>query len=72
MREAFKIFDRDGNGYIDIMELKSVVTRMGAPITDKEAEELFRDADLNSDGKLDYDEFVKMMMDQGSTDPPAT
>ena len=72
MREAFKIFDRDGNGYIDIMELKSVVTRMGAPITDKEADELFRDADLNNDGKLDYDEFVKMIMDQGSPDPPPT
>ena len=64
MREAFKIFDRDGNGYIDMMELKSVVTRMGAPITEQEADELFKEADLNGDGKLDYDEFVKMIMDQ--------
>ena len=64
MREAFKIFDRDGNGYIDFHELKSVITRLGEPISNEEADNLFRDADLNGDGKLDYDEFVKMIMDQ--------
>merc|ERR1719288_121986 len=58
MREAFKIFDRDGNGYIDLKELKTVITRMGEPLSDKEAEEIFKVADLNGDGKLDYDEFV--------------
>merc|ERR1712110_815890 len=52
MREAFKIFDRDGNGYIDLRELKTVITRMGEPLSDKEAEEIFRVADLNGDGKL--------------------
>ena len=27
IREAFKIFDRDGNGFIDAKELKLVMTR---------------------------------------------
>lgn len=62
MREAFKIFDRDGNGYIDFAELKTVITRMGEPLTDKEADEIFKQADSNGDGKLDYDEFVQMML----------
>ena len=62
MREAFKIFDRDGNGYIDFAELKTVITRMGEPLTDKEADEIFQQADSNGDGKLDYDEFVQMML----------
>ena len=64
MREAFKIFDRDNNGYIDLRELKTVITRMGEPFTDEEAEEIFKAADLNGDGKLDYDEFVHMILDQ--------
>ena len=62
IREAFKIFDRDGNGYIDSKELKQVVTRMGHVLTNAEADELMKEADLDGDGKLDYNEFVKMML----------
>lgn len=61
MREAFKIFDRDGNGYIDLKELKTVVMRMGEPLTMTDAEELFSAADTDGDGKLDYNEFVRMI-----------
>merc|ERR1711992_416621 len=62
IREAFKIFDRDGNGYIDSKELKQVVTRMGHVLTSAEADEFMKEADLDGDGKLDYNEFVAMMM----------
>ncbi|TRY79978.1 hypothetical protein TCAL_07547 [Tigriopus californicus] len=62
IKEAFKIFDRDGNGYIDAKELKMVVTRMGEALTAAEAEEFMQEADINGDGKLDYEEFLKMMM----------
>ena len=62
IREAFKIFDRDGNGYIDAKELKHVVTRMGEVLTASEADEFMREADLDGDGKLDYNEFVTMML----------
>ena len=62
IREAFKIFDRDGNGYIDAKELKHVVTRMGEVLTNEEADEFMKEADLDGDGKLDYNEFVTMML----------
>ena len=45
----------------NFQELKQVVTRMGEALTAAEADELFREADLDGDGKLDYNEFVKMM-----------
>jgi len=62
IREAFKIFDRDGNGYIDAKELKDVVTRMGECLTAEEADEFLQEADTNNDGKLDYNEFLTMLM----------
>ena len=33
---------------------------LGDPLTEKEAEELIKEADLNNDGKVDYIEFVAM------------
>ena len=66
MKEAFKIFDRDGDGYIDFKELKQVVTRMGEPLSSQDADELFREADINGDGKLDFNEFVRMITETWS------
>ena len=34
---------------------------MGQALTASEAEEFMREADLNGDGKLDYDEFARIM-----------
>ena len=38
-----------------------VVTQYGARLTLEEAEELLKEADLDGDGKLNYNEFVQMM-----------
>jgi len=62
LRDAFKIFDRDNNGYIDMKELKQVATMLGTTLTKDEVEEFMREADVDGNGKLDYDEFVKMML----------
>ena len=63
IKEAFKMFDRDGNGYIDMKELRMVITRIGQPLTSDDADELFLQADLDGNGKLDYNEFAKMITD---------
>merc|ERR1719342_179312 len=62
LKEAFKIFDRDKNGYIDMKELKQVACMLGATLTKDEVAEFMKEADVDGNGKLDYDEFVKMML----------
>ena len=38
--EAFKIFDKDGNGVISAAELRHVMTTLGERLTEEEAEEI--------------------------------
>ena len=59
--EAFNTFDRDKNGYISIDEMKHIldIVDEDAKLTEHEIEEIFKEADLNQDGKLDYQEFVQ-------------
>jgi calmodulin len=60
--EAFKVFDRDGNGFISHAELSHVMTNLGQRLTDEEVDEMIRMADIDGDGQINYEEFVRMMM----------
>ena len=60
--EAFKVFDKDGNGYISAAELRHIMTNLGEKLTDEEVDEMIREADIDGDGQINYEEFVHMMM----------
>ena len=60
--EAFKVFDRDGNGLISAAELRHVMTNLGEKLTDDEVDEMIKEADIDGDGHINYEEFVRMMM----------
>ncbi len=57
-----QVFDRDGNGFISAAELRHVMTNLGEKLTDDEVDEMIREADVDGDGQINYEEFVKMMM----------
>ncbi|EPQ04827.1 Calmodulin [Myotis brandtii] len=61
IREAFRVFDKDGNGYISAAELRPVMTNLGEMLTDEEVDEMIREADIDGDGQVNYEEFVQMM-----------
>ncbi|XP_070538757.1 calmodulin-like [Ptychodera flava] len=61
IREAFRVFDRDGNGFISASELRHVMTNLGEKLTDEEVDEMIREADIDGDGQVNYEEFVKVM-----------
>ena len=54
LREAFKVFDKDGNGVINADELRHVMTNLGEKLTDEEITEMIKEADTNNDGLVDY------------------
>jgi len=60
--EAFKVFDKDGNGFISRAELSHVMTNLGEKLTDEEVDGMIHEADVDGDGCINYEEFVRMMM----------
>eukprot|EP01122_Echinamoeba_exundans_P007377 TRINITY_DN2258_c0_g1_i1.p1 TRINITY_DN2258_c0_g1~~TRINITY_DN2258_c0_g1_i1.p1 ORF type:complete len:157 (+),score=56.77 TRINITY_DN2258_c0_g1_i1:23-472(+) len=62
IREAFKVFDKEGTGYIQAAELRHVLTSIGEKLTEEEVDELLREADVGGDGRIKYEDFVKVML----------
>uniref|UniRef100_A0A7N0TUG2 EF-hand domain-containing protein n=1 Tax=Kalanchoe fedtschenkoi TaxID=63787 RepID=A0A7N0TUG2_KALFE len=62
LKEAFKVFDKDQNGYISATELRHAMINLGEKLTEDEVEQMIREADLDGDGQVNYEEFVIMMM----------
>ena len=60
--EAFKLFDKDGSGTISSKELREVITTLGERLSEEETDNLIKEADQNGDGKINYEEFVKMVV----------
>ena len=54
MMAAFKTFDRNGDGFISLSELKFVMTQLGEKLTDDEYEQMLDAVDLDRDGRINY------------------
>ncbi|XVF57242.1 hypothetical protein PTKIN_Ptkin06aG0189000 [Pterospermum kingtungense] len=67
LKEAFKVFDKDQDGYISPHELRQVMMNIGEKLTDEELEQMIKEADMDGDGQINYEEFVRMMLAASST-----
>ena len=54
LRDAFRAFDKDGNGFISASELKHVMANVGEKMTDDEIEAMIGEADIDGDGQINY------------------
>jgi calmodulin len=55
------VFDKDGDGYITAVELKLVMKQLGEDLSEEQLNDMMREADSNGDGRIDFNEFCKMM-----------
>ncbi|KAM9343066.1 troponin C, skeletal muscle [Pholidichthys leucotaenia] len=61
LSECFRIFDKNGDGFVDREEFGEILHMTGEPVTEEDIDEMFGESDTNKDGKIDFDEFLKMM-----------
>ena len=59
--QAFKLFDKNGDGFIDISELKEAMATLQLEQDPAKVEQLFKDLDKNGDGTIDYVEFGRLL-----------
>ncbi|KAG5679868.1 hypothetical protein PVAND_009405 [Polypedilum vanderplanki] len=64
LRAAFKVFDKDNNGFVSFDELKYILTSFGEKLTDEEVQDILHEADKDRNGKLDYEEFIAMYLEK--------
>ena len=59
LKEAFKLFDVDGDGLISAEELTSLISKVGGEMADAEAKALIHAADKDGNQGIDFNEFAK-------------
>lgn len=60
-REAFSLFDKDGDGTMTTKELGTVMRSFGLDPSQKELIEMVAEVDVDGNGEIDFEEFLMMM-----------
>ncbi len=59
LKTAFAAMDTNGDGQVTKEELKALLSTLGESVDDAVIDEMIKIADVNGDGKVDFNEFVK-------------
>jgi len=60
-KEAFSLFDKDGDGTITTKELGVVMRSLGQNPTEAELVDMINEVDTDGNGNIDFPEFLTMM-----------
>ena len=60
-KEAFALFDKDGDGTITTKELGTVMRSLGQNPTEAELQDMINEVDVDGNGTIDFPEFLSLM-----------
>jgi len=55
LRDVFRLYDKEGRGYVSVAEMRHLLTSVGEKLTDEEAEQLLRMSGCVHNGMVQYD-----------------
>ncbi|XP_072387180.1 troponin C-like [Diabrotica undecimpunctata] len=61
LKEAFRLYDKEGNGYITTTTLKEILKELDDKITNEELDMMIEEIDADGSGTVDFDEFMEVM-----------
>ncbi|MEQ2252522.1 Calcium-binding protein 8, partial [Ilyodon furcidens] len=61
IREAFRVLDRDGNGFISKQELGMAMRSLGYMPSEVELAIIMQRLDMDGDGQVDFEEFMTIL-----------
>jgi len=64
----FKTYDKDGDGLITRVELRSMMHTLDHTLSDDEITAVFENIDKDGSGKIDYQEFIRWVCQVGTMD----
>ncbi|WIA08867.1 hypothetical protein OEZ85_008288 [Tetradesmus obliquus] len=65
LKEMFHSMDKDASGTITVDEMRDGLRAKGSKIPESELQRIMENADVNGDGKVDYEEFLAATMHLG-------
>ncbi|CAD6234417.1 GSCOCG00001910001-RA-CDS [Cotesia congregata] len=61
LKEAFRLYDKEGNGYIPTSSLREILAALDDQITPDQMDGMIGEIDTDGSGTIDFDEFMEMM-----------
>merc|ERR1712226_643556 len=62
LKDAFRLYDRAGEGFITMDTLRELISELLAPLSAEELDGIIEELDEDGSGTMDFDEFCEMMM----------
>ena len=62
MKEAFRIYDKEGDGFITTNTLKEILRELDPKLAEAELVGILEEVDEDGSGTVDFDEFMDFMI----------
>ncbi|XP_049290854.1 troponin C, isoallergen Bla g 6.0101-like isoform X2 [Anopheles funestus] len=61
LKEAFRLYDKEGNGYITTQVLREILKELDDNLTNEDLDMMIEEIDSDGSGTVDFDEFMEVM-----------